>query len=229
MKFTDQPVMDIWNYLATVGTKLLAPGTTTMSDGTAQGLFSTGKAGMYAIGSWGAGVLEGIVNKSFIYDFAPLPLFTPGFANTTTSPPNPLYVVGFPLPYFVLHNTKSPALAADYLNSMLTPLAQIANFNGVPNGSGGVAKCTGGDYPIIPLGPSITTDTYLQKSLQLNASLTGVPSLAAAVDTALHNPIESAIGGVLSGALTPSAAAQQVESLAVQLNSQGPSNTSTSA
>ena len=229
LKFTDQPVMDVWNYLATVGTKLLAPGTTTMSDGTAQGLFATGKAGMYWVGSWGAGVLEGVVNKAFTYDFQPLPLFTPGFANTTTSPPNPLYVVGFPLPYFVLHNTKSPALAADYLNSMLSPLAQIANFNGVPNGSGGVANCTGGDYPIIPLGPSIASDPYLQKSLQLNGSLTGVPSLAAAVDTALHNPIESAIGGVLSGALTPAAAAAQVEQLAVSLNSSGPSTTSASA
>ena len=229
LKFTDPPVMDIWNYLATVGTKLLAPGTTTMSDGTAQGLFATGKAGMYWIGSWGAGVLEGIVNGAFTYDFQPLPLFTPGFANTTTTPPNPLYVVGFPLPYFVLHNTKSPALAADFLNSMLTPLAQIANFNGVPTGSGGIAKCTGGDYPIIPLGSSITTDPYLQKSLNLNASLTGVPSLAAAVDTALHNPIESAIGGVLSGALTPTAAAQQVENLAVQLNSTGPATSSTSS
>jgi ABC-type glycerol-3-phosphate transport system substrate-binding protein len=229
LKFTDQPVMDIWNYLATVGTKLLAPGTTTMSDGTAQGLFATEKAGMYWVGSWGAGVLEGVVNKAFTYDFQPLPLFTPGFANTTTSPPNPLYVVGFPLPYFVLHNTKSPALAADYLNSMLSPLAQIANFNGVPNGSGGVANCTGGDYPIIPLGPSIASDPYLQKSLQLNGSLTGVPSLAAAVDTALHNPIESAIGGVLSGALTPAAAAAQVEQLAVSLNASGPTTTSASA
>jgi len=112
---------------------------------------------------------------------------------------------------------------------MLTPLAQIANFNGVPNGSGGVAKCTGGDYPIIPLGPSITTDPYLQRSLQLNGSLTGVPSLAAAVDTALHNPIEAAIGAVLSGAQTPAQAAASVESLAVQLNAQGPSATSTSA
>jgi ABC-type glycerol-3-phosphate transport system substrate-binding protein len=229
LKFTDQPVMDIWNYLATVGSTLLAPGTTTMSDGTAQGLFANGKAGMYAVGSWGAGVLEGIVGKNFTYNFQPLPLFTPGFANTTTAPPNPLYVVGFPLPYFVLHNTKSPALVADYLNSMLSPLAQIANFNGVPNGSGGVAKCTGGDYPIIPLGPSITTDPYLQRSLQLNGSLTGVPSLAAAVDTALHNPIESAIGGVLSGALTPAVAAAQVEQLAVSLNSSGPTTTSTSA
>jgi Bacterial extracellular solute-binding protein len=229
LKFTDPPVMDIWNYLATVGSKLLAPGTTTMSDGTAQGLFATEKAGMYWIGSWGAGVLEGIVNGAFTFDFQPLPLYTPGFANTTTTPPNPLYVVGFPLPYFVLHNTKSPALAADYLNSMLTPLAQIANFNGVPTGSGGIAKCTGGDYPIIPLGSSITTDPYLQKSLQLNASLTGVPSLAAAVATALHNPIESAIGGVLSGALTPAAAAAQVENLAVQLNSSGPQCSTTSA
>jgi hypothetical protein len=229
LTFTSAPVMDIWNYLAQVGTSLLAPGTTTMTDGTAQGLFATEKAGMYWVGSWGAGTLEGVVNNAFTYDFKPLPLFTPGFANTTTSPPSPLYVVGFPLPYFVLHNTKSPALAADYLNSMLSPLAQIANFNGVPNGSGGYANCTGGDYPIIPLGSSIASDPYLQKSLQLNASLTGVPSLAAAVDTALHNPIESAIGGVLSGALTPAAAAAQVENLAISLNKSGGSTTSTSA
>ena len=227
LTFTSQPVMDVWNYLQTVGQKLLAPGTTTMTDGTAQGLFAQGKAGMYWVGSWGAGTLEGVVNKAFTYDFQPLPLFTPGFANTTTTPPSPLYVVGFPLPYFVLHNTKSPALAADYLNSMLSPLAQIANFNGVPNGSGGYANCTGGDYPIIPLGSSIASDPYLQKSLQLNASLTGVPSLAAAVDTALHNPIEAAIGAVLSGAQTPAQAAQSVESLAIQLNASGPTATST--
>jgi hypothetical protein len=229
LKFTDQPVMDVWNYLQTVGQKLLAPGTTTMTDGTAQGLFANGQAGMYWVGSWGAGVLEGIVGSKFTYDFAPLPLFTPGFANTTTTPPNPLYVVGFPLPYFVHYKTKYPALAADYLNTMLSPLAQIANFNGVPNGAGGVAACTGGDYPIIPLGPSIASDPYLQKSLQLNSSLTGVPSLAAAVDTALHNPIEQAIGGVLAGSLTPSAAAAQVEQLAVQLNSSGPPTSTTSS
>ena len=229
LKFTDQPVMDIWNYLQTVGQQLLAPGTTAMTDGTAAGLFATEKAGMYWVGSWGAGTLEGIVNKAFTYDFQPLLLFTPGFANTATTPPNPLYVVGFPLPYFVLHNTKSPALAADYLNSMLSPLAQIANFNGVPNGSGSFVACTGGDYPIIPLGSSITSDPYLQKSLDLNGSLTGVPSLAAAVDTALHNPIESAIGSVLSGSLTPAAAAAQVEQLAVTLNQSGATTTSTSA
>lgn len=229
LTFTSQPVMDIWNYLQEVGQKLLAPGTTTMSDGTASGLFGAQKAGMYWIGSWGAGTLEGIVNGAFTYGIKPLPLFTPGFSNTTTSPPSPLYVVGFPLPYFVLHNTKSPALAADYLNSMLSPLAQIANFNGVPNGTGGYANCTGGDYPIIPLGSSIASDPYLQQSLQLNSSLTGVPSLAAAVDTALHNPIEAAIGAVLSGAQTPAQAAQSVETLAISLNQSGPTTTSTSA
>ncbi len=37
LTFTSQPVMDIWNYLQTVGTQLLAPGTTAMTDGTASG------------------------------------------------------------------------------------------------------------------------------------------------------------------------------------------------
>jgi hypothetical protein len=229
IKFTDQPVMDIWNYLATIGSKVLAPGSITMSDGTASGLFAQQKAGMYWIGSWGAGTLESAVNGAFTYDFKPLPLYTPGFANTATAPPSPLYVVGFPLPYFVLHNTKNPTLAADYLNAMLAPGAQAANFNGVPTATGGLSPCTGGDYPIIPLGASITSDPYLQQSLNLNASLTGVPSLAAAVDTALHNPIEQAIGAVLSGSQTPAQAAASVENLAVQLNQQGPTACSTSS
>jgi hypothetical protein len=229
MTFESQPVMDIWNYLATVGSKYLAPGSITMSDGTASGLFAAQKTGMYWIGSWGAGTLESIVNGAFTYGIKPLPLFTPGFANTATTPPNPLYVVGFPLPYFVLHNTKSPALAADYLNAMLAPGAQVANFNGVPTATGAISPCTGGDYPIIPLGSSITCDPYLQTSLNLNASLTGVPSLAAAVDTALHNPIEAAIGGVLSGSQTPAAAAAAVEQLAIQLNQTGPTTATSSS
>jgi hypothetical protein len=57
MTFESQPVMDIWNYLATVGSKYLAPGSITMSDGTASGLFAAQKTGMYWIGSWGAGTL----------------------------------------------------------------------------------------------------------------------------------------------------------------------------
>ena len=229
MTFESAPVMDIWNYLQTVGSSYLAPGSITMSDGTASGLFAAEKTGMYWIGSWGAVDLEPIVNGAFTYGIEPLPLMTPGFYNTATTPPNPLYVVGFPLPYFVLHNTKSPALAADYLNAMLAPGAQIANFIGVPTATGEVAPCTGGDYPIIPLGASISTDPYAQMSLNLNATLTGVPSLAAAVDTALHNPIEAAIGGVLSGSQTPAQAAASVEQLAIQLNQTGPTTATSSS
>lgn len=229
LTFESAPVMDIWNYLQVVGSQYLAPGSVTMSDGTASGLFAAEKTGMYWIGSWGAGVLEGIVNKAFTYGIEPLSLVTPGFYNTASTPPNPLYIVGFPLPYFVLHNTKNPTLVADYLNAMLAPGAQIANFTGVPTATGGVSPCTGGDFPIIPLGSSIATDPYLQRSLTLNASLTGVPSLAAAVDTALHNPIETAIGAVLSGAQTPAQAAASVEQLAIQLNQTGPTTAASSS
>jgi ABC-type glycerol-3-phosphate transport system substrate-binding protein len=229
LTFESPKVMDIWNYLQVVGSKYLAPGSVTMSDGTASGLFAAGKTGMYWIGSWGAGVLESIVNKAFTYGIEPISLVTPGFANTASTPPNPLYIVGFPLPYFVLHNTKNPALVADYLNAMLAPGAQIANFAGVPTASGSMSPCTGGDFPIIPLGASIATDPYLQRSLALNASLTGVPSLAAAVDTALHNPIETAIGAVLSGNQTPAQAAASVEQLAIQLNSTGPTTATSSS
>jgi hypothetical protein len=229
LTFESPAVMDIWNYLETVGSKYLAPGSVTMSDGTASGLFAAEKTGMYWIGSWGAGVLESIVNGAFTYGIEPLSLVTPGFYNTATTPPNPLYIVGFPLPYFVLHNTKNPALVADYLNAMLAPGAQIANFSGVPTATGGTSPCTGGDFPIIPLGSSIATDPYLQRSLDLNASLTGVPSLAAAVDTALHNPIETAIGAVLSGSQTPAQAAASVEQLAIQLNQTGPTTAASSS
>jgi ABC-type glycerol-3-phosphate transport system substrate-binding protein len=205
IKMTDQPLLDIWNYIADLSTNVLAPGVATMSDQTAVNLFTQQKAGMYAIGSWGASALEKPVAGAFKYDFNPWGNFSPSFHDKGA----PVRIVTFPLPYFVVKSTKYPDVCADYLNAMLTSAAQENIFS------------VGGDFPIIPLGPSITSDPYLARSLTLSSGLDGRPSLAAAIATELHDPFESAISGVLSGSTKPADAAASIETLAIQTNSTG--------
>jgi ABC-type glycerol-3-phosphate transport system substrate-binding protein len=230
--------MDIWNELQKLGQNVLASGVTTMSDATAISLFASQKAGMYAVGSWGAQTLEAPVGgvtsstvssngsetvlsstqsgtSGFTYAFTPWGYFTPGFASDA-GPNTSVRIVTFPTPYFVHYKTKYPALCADFLDSMLSSQIQEVYFTQF------------GDFPIIPLGTAITPDKYLQQSLTWSNQLAGRPSLAATVDTALHDPIENAIGAILSGQQTPSAAAQSVEQLAIQLNQTGPTATSSS-
>ncbi len=204
IKMTDQPVLDIWNLLADLRDKVLAPGVSTMSDQTAVSLFSSQQAGMYAIGSWGAAALEKPINDAFKYSFVPISQVGP-----PTTGGGSLRIVTFPLPYFVVKNTKSPDLCADFLNFVLSSPIQQYIFTQI------------GPFPIIPLGPAITADPYLQLSLNYSGQLDGRPSLAAAIATELHDPFESAISGVLSGATTPADAADSIETLAKQVNATG--------
>jgi raffinose/stachyose/melibiose transport system substrate-binding protein len=211
IKFTDSVMMPMWQELATWRDQVLVDGVVQMTDATAVQLFSSQQAGMYAIGSWGAAALEQPVGTAFKYSFTPI-------ANASPTAPNgggPPRIVSFPLPFFILNTTKSPDICADFLNFMLSSAVQQYIFTQI------------GPFPIIPLGSAITTDPYLQLSLQNSASVNGLPSLAAAIATELHDEFETQIAAVLSNSATPAQAAQAIETLAIQVNQTGGSASTT--
>jgi raffinose/stachyose/melibiose transport system substrate-binding protein len=205
IKFTDSQIMPMWNELATWRDNVLVDGVVQMTDATAVQLFSSQQAGMYAIGSWGAAALEKPVGTAFKYSFLPIANVAP---NTPAGGGAPR-IVTFPLPFFILNTTKYPDICADFLNFMLSSNVQQYIFTQI------------GPFPIIPLGSAITSDPYLQLSLQNSASVNGLPSLAAAIATELHDEFETQIGAVLSNSTTPDKAAQAIENLAIQVNQTG--------
>jgi len=213
IKFTDSKIMPMWQELATWRDSVLVDGVVQMTDQTAVQLFSSQQAGMYAIGSWGAAALEQPVGTAFKYSFTPIANVAPN-APAGGGPPR---IVTFPLPFFVLNTTKNPDICADFLNFMLSSAVQQYIFTQI------------GPFPIIPLGSAITSDPYLQLSLQNSASVNGLPSLAAAIATELHDEFETQIGAVLSNSATPTQAAQAIENLAIQVNQTGGATTSSTS
>jgi ABC-type glycerol-3-phosphate transport system substrate-binding protein len=209
VKLTDSSLAPVWQMVADWRDKLYTQDITTVTDQTAVSLFASGKAGMYQVGSWGVGALAPPVT-TFNYGFWPL-----------TAPPvngggNQKMVI-FGSTYFVTSKTKSPNLVADFMNSFLTPNAQAYSLN------------TDGIYPGVALGSSAITNPLIAQSVAQAATLDYRFSLAGSVATQMHDPFEAALASILSNQASPTAAAQTLENLAIQLNQTGSQSSSSTS
>jgi ABC-type glycerol-3-phosphate transport system substrate-binding protein len=209
VKLTDPKLAPVWQMVADWRDNLFTQDITTVTDETAVSLFASGKAGMYLVGSWGVGALAPPVT-TFNYGFWPLT------APAVNGGGNQRMVI-FGSTYFVTSKTKSPNLVADFMNSFLTTNAQAYSLN------------TDGIYPGVALGSSAIQNPLIAQSVAQAATLDYRFSLAGSVATQLHDPFEAALASILSSQATPTAAAQTLENLAIQLNQTGPQSTSSAS